>query len=509
MSTATHTVLFTDLAGYTESVVRADRKGLRRILQQHEEHVRPIVEKYDGRVVKNIGDSFLCLFPAATDALRAALDIHHGLAGETLELRLALNTGDVEMIDGDAFGEPVNLAARILSRTPPGEIWFSNATRLCMNASEVPWEPVGSFRLKGVPGEVPCFRLVPEDRVWLPPRVSIAAGQDRLMRITPDRPAPKLPPDPIILFQGFEPGSSRLSEAVDALPVLSPEVLYLTVYRIGAGERQAWLDAGCGLVIGTPSAVTYALEECARGGRDGGGDEGTQATILVRRIEEVALELAFCGLALPSVPLAEVVAGYHYELTPDGDWATASDQALLRLVVAKEGVELQALRGDIVVGGEVLATDEKRMLAKRLVINTPAGGFEFVPLAGEYCGVVLRDTGLKLGVGRGQTVELGRQPNAPGLAFPRRPGQSNIRWCAGSKARQAREQDFNMDRGLAGRRQFALRMGYDTMELVPLHQECGTYVLREAELVKIEHAVPVRFGDHVVAGTAVVALRRP
>lgn len=510
MSTSTQTVLFTDLAGYTESVARADRKGLRRLLQQHEEHVRPIVEKYDGRVVKNIGDSFLCLFPAATDALRAALDIHHGLAGETLNLRLALNTGDVEMIDGDAFGDPVNLAARILSRTPAGEVWFSNATRLCMNASEVPWEPVGAFRLKGVPGEVPCFRLVPEDRVWLPNRVTIAAGQGRLVRITPDRPAPKLPADPIILFQGFEPGSARLAEAVDALPVLSPEVLYLSAYRIASSERQAWLDAGCGLVVGTPAAVSYALDEAELGGRkETAADEGTQVTIVVRRIEEVELELVFCGLALPSVPLAEVVAAYHYEVTPDGEWSTVSDQALLRLRIAKEGAQLQALSGEIAVGGAGMMQDDVATLTQRQIINTPAGGFEFIPLEGDYCGVVLRDTSLRLRVGRGQTVELGRQPNPPGLAFPRRPGQSNIRWCAGGKARQAREQKFTMDRGLVGRHQFALRLGYDSMQLLPLHSECATYVLRDGELVKIHQPVPVRYGDLVVAGTGVVALRRP
>lgn len=510
MTTATQTVLFTDLAGYTESVAGVDREGLRRILQQHETRVRPIVEKYDGRVVKNIGDSFLCLFPSATDGLRAALDIQHlGRTGDGLQLRLALNTGDVEIIDGDAFGDTVNLAARILSRAPAGEIWFSNATRLCMNVSEVPWEPVGSYRLKGVPGEVACFRLVPQDRVWLPHRVTIAAGQGRLVRISPGNPVPKLPPDPIILFEGFEPGSARLAEAVDALPVLSPDVLYLGTYRIAAGERQAWLDAGCGLIIGTSAAINSALDEHMHPERDRANIDGPQLTVLVKRMGEIALEVVFCGLALPRVPLADVVAAYHYELTPDGEWATAADNGLLIVTVTRQGVELTARHGEIAVGGVSLPQGERMIVVQRQIINTPAGGFEFIPLEGEYCGVLLRDTSMKLGVGRGQTVELGRQPNAPGLAFPKRPGQVNIRWCAGSKARQAREQDFNLDRGLVGRRQFAIRVGHGSLELVPMHSECTTFVLRDSQLVEIRQPVPVKFGDHVIAGTAVVALRRP
>ena len=68
--TATQTVMFTDLADYTASVARSDREGVRRILAEHEAAVRPLVERFGGRVVKNIGDSFMCLFTAATDALK-------------------------------------------------------------------------------------------------------------------------------------------------------------------------------------------------------------------------------------------------------------------------------------------------------------------------------------------------------------------------------------------------------------------------------------------------------
>ena len=50
--TATRTALFTDLAEYTARVSRTDRDGLRRILQQHEQLVRPIVERPDGPVFK-------------------------------------------------------------------------------------------------------------------------------------------------------------------------------------------------------------------------------------------------------------------------------------------------------------------------------------------------------------------------------------------------------------------------------------------------------------------------
>jgi len=75
-ATRTRTVVFTDLANYTAKVSRSDREGLRRILQEHEDLVRPIASQYGGRIVKNLGDAFLLLFTAAPDALRALSLIH-------------------------------------------------------------------------------------------------------------------------------------------------------------------------------------------------------------------------------------------------------------------------------------------------------------------------------------------------------------------------------------------------------------------------------------------------
>ena len=50
MRTVTRTVVFTDLAGYTASVSRADREGLRDLIVKHEAYVTPIVERHGGRI---------------------------------------------------------------------------------------------------------------------------------------------------------------------------------------------------------------------------------------------------------------------------------------------------------------------------------------------------------------------------------------------------------------------------------------------------------------------------
>ena len=88
----------------------------------------------------------MALFEAATDAVRAGTELVEAIAKEGgFSIRVAMATGDVEVIDGDAFGDAVNTASRILAKTPDAEVRFSKTTRLRMNQSEIAWERVGLF----------------------------------------------------------------------------------------------------------------------------------------------------------------------------------------------------------------------------------------------------------------------------------------------------------------------------------------------------------------------------
>lgn len=509
MGTVTRTVVFTDLANYTAKVSRTDREGLRQILQEHESLVQPVVERYGGRVVKNLGDSFMCLFKAATDAMRAALDMQELVsgAGSGISIRLAMTTGDVEEIEGDAFGEAVNLAARILSKTPAGEIWFGPGTRVCMNAAEIPWESVGRFRLKGIPGEKEIFRAVAKDRCWLPEPVAAAVKMGNLVRLKRGARPPLLPPDPVVLLEGYTPGSPALMEAVDSLPVLNPASLWLSTYNIASADRNLWTDAGRGLVVGTPEAVEEAIQEALKVvTRTSGSD-----TIVLDVGLHADLELVMCGLALPSVPLSDVVSSYFYDLLPDGRWVNRSDRAVLRVEVTAGGTRIQALSPGVTVNGRGVPSGESVLLTHGAEITTASGMLEYKATDQGYAGILLADTEMRLGVVSGQTAELGREPNHPGLAFPDRRGQDNIRWCPGPRAARARAGGFTLDRALAGRRQAAIQIVGDAIQLAPLHPRCPTFVLRpdSAALERADQPVQVNMGDLVVAGTTVVGLRTP
>ena len=507
MATRTLTVVFTDLSNYTDSVGRADREGLRDLIAKHERMVAPSVEARGGRIVKNLGDSYMALFESASDAAVACLELVNAIGSEPgLSIRAAMATGDVEAIDGDAFGEAANLAARILSKTPSGEVWVSSTTRMCMNQTELAWENVGRFRLKGIAGEVPVYRLVPADRVWLPPSVVAAARTGSLVRVQRDMPMPPMPSDPVVLLEGYAPGSDELAEVVESLPVIAPANLWLLAYSIPPSDRYEWTDAGFGLVIGQPEALSRAILASQAPAPSLGGTD----TIIFDVGGGAVVDLVMSGLALPAVPMSDVVSSYTYDLLRDGRWTNHSERAVIRIEVNREGVRVEARSVGVVLSGSQLQMGDCQPLDDGAQIDSAVGRHTFHALnEGGYVGALAFDSSARIGVSEGQTIEIGREPAHPGLALPDRRGQENIRWCVGPRAARAREGGFTMDRALAGRRQAAVSVSAGRMEIAGIHRNCPTHLLRGNELSRVEGAANLQFDDMIVAGTTIVAVRPP
>jgi len=162
------TILLTDMKGFTESSAARRRDEILDLVKEHDSIIRPVVEHFGGRVVKTIGDAFLVLFESPTNAVLAGLVIQHTLREHNakvpedrkIEVRVAINVGEVQLTETDVFGDAVNLASRINAITASGEVYFTEGVYLAMNKKEVPSSEIGEHRFKGVPEAVRLFHVI-------------------------------------------------------------------------------------------------------------------------------------------------------------------------------------------------------------------------------------------------------------------------------------------------------------------------------------------------------------
>jgi class 3 adenylate cyclase len=81
------------------------------------------VHEHGGRVVKFIGDAVMFVTPRAD----AAVDVARRLvANDAHPVRAGLSYGLMLAQDGDYFGPPVNLAARLAAVAEPGQVLVSH-----------------------------------------------------------------------------------------------------------------------------------------------------------------------------------------------------------------------------------------------------------------------------------------------------------------------------------------------------------------------------------------------
>jgi class 3 adenylate cyclase len=167
LKTANLAIVFTDIKGFTERTSRQTLEENQRLLRTHHNLLAPVFKAFGGRIIKSIGDAFLVTFESPTQAVLSGMAIQDRLwqynrgapEAERLDVRVAINVGEVRLESNDVFGEPVNIAARVESIAEAGEVYFTEAVYLAMNKAEVPSQEVGSFELKGIPGKIRVFHV--------------------------------------------------------------------------------------------------------------------------------------------------------------------------------------------------------------------------------------------------------------------------------------------------------------------------------------------------------------
>ncbi len=148
---------FADIAGYSEHAAKDETSALRmvEILQTLS---RETVTRYNGRVVKFLGDAVLAEFPSAELAAFSAAELSRQFEeqsariGDRGQVRVGVHLGDVAVApDGDLYGDAVNAAARIQQAAAPGQVVVSQDIRRQLRSRrECRFHDLGQQSLKGI-----------------------------------------------------------------------------------------------------------------------------------------------------------------------------------------------------------------------------------------------------------------------------------------------------------------------------------------------------------------------
>lgn len=127
-------LLFSDMVGVTAFFEKHGDLAGRERIAQHNALLFPVVRRGGGEVLKTIGDSIMAVFEDEDEAVECACRMQQALAQapaggeEPIRVRIGLHAGDAIVEVGDAFGDAVNVAARVCAKAGGGQILISEDT---------------------------------------------------------------------------------------------------------------------------------------------------------------------------------------------------------------------------------------------------------------------------------------------------------------------------------------------------------------------------------------------
>ena len=149
---------FVDLTDSTGLIVDYGVRAIEPALAKFEMAAADAAASWGGRLVKLIGDAAMFVTPDADGAVAATVEIVRAVASDD-RLRGArggVTFGELLHRDGDYFGDPVNLAARLANAAPTGAVFVDGAVAKRIGDAAV---SDGTRRIEGFTEPVEVFRV--------------------------------------------------------------------------------------------------------------------------------------------------------------------------------------------------------------------------------------------------------------------------------------------------------------------------------------------------------------
>ena len=153
-------IMFTDIVGYS-AMMQKDEMVSNRLRNRHREVFSKLTKEYGGKIIQYFGDGTLSIYPSAAAAVECGVALQKELKKEPpVPIRIGIHTGDITYSKEEAYGDGVNVAARIESLSIPGGVFISEKVYDDIkNHSWLRARSLGAFDLKNIKEDVKVYAV--------------------------------------------------------------------------------------------------------------------------------------------------------------------------------------------------------------------------------------------------------------------------------------------------------------------------------------------------------------
>ncbi|HHL31835.1 MAG TPA: adenylate/guanylate cyclase domain-containing protein [Oceanospirillales bacterium] len=150
------TVLFADIAQSTALFERYGDDRARSAIAAVLKNLYTVAQRFQGVLVKTIGDEIMCTFPTAILAKQASINMQKSVSGnfvlgsQPIGIRIGFHHGKVISENNDVYGDTVNVAARMAGFAKKGQIITNGLTFSdSVLKSGIKHRSLGKIKIKG------------------------------------------------------------------------------------------------------------------------------------------------------------------------------------------------------------------------------------------------------------------------------------------------------------------------------------------------------------------------
>jgi len=187
------TILATDCVSFSKHMEEQEEKTLES-LKACREIIDPLISKYSGRIFHTAGDSVIAEFDSPVGSANAAIEFQNAIKDRNkneevnpkLSWRVGIHLDDI-IIEGDnIYGNGVNIAARLESQSPVGEILISDVVNQQINKKiEQKIYSLGKIELKNISSDFEVFSILGDGKNKISKKTSPSVNKKPKFAILP------------------------------------------------------------------------------------------------------------------------------------------------------------------------------------------------------------------------------------------------------------------------------------------------------------------------------------